>query len=101
VDDDEDEEDAHDMARIYFNSWASSAASDVSSKARTPVPDHGEVFVLYGETIAEGADLLLASVNHLVQIPKPDFLPATMAGFQARYPHDVADYLHVNVKFKL
>jgi hypothetical protein len=89
------------MARVYFSSWASSVTSHVKNKARIPVPSHDQAFVLHAETVVEGADILLASVTHLVQIPKPTCLPAIMAGFHGRHPHDVADYLHVNVKFEL
>jgi hypothetical protein len=99
--DDEDVDADESMARVYFGSWASSAASHVKNKACVSVPDHDQVFVLHAETVVQGADILLASVTHLVQIPKPTCLPAIMAGFHGRHPQDVADYLHVNVKFEL
>jgi hypothetical protein len=89
------------MAKIYFDSWASSAASDIKNKARLCVPAHDRAFVLHAETTMQGAHVLLASVSHLVHVPKPTSLPAIMAAFHERHPQDVADYLHVDVKFEL
>jgi hypothetical protein len=97
----DDAEDAETLSRLFFASWADAAISDIRSKADVPLSNQETAFVIGAQTISEGADALLASVQRLVQVPKPTCLPTSMAGFRGRLPHDLADYFHCHASFEL
>jgi hypothetical protein len=92
---DERDQEADDyVSKLFFNTWATAAVSDVKSKARVPFANGQQAFTIHAPTIEEGADALLASIHHLVHLPPENHLPTTMAGFVGRIPQDVANYFY-------